>query len=150
MPDAPGVPDVQDLARPVLDLYGPHDDHDDDPAPPDTGPDTRYARAPLFPVDPDRYEAVRAATALDSDRYLKSGLSPVDCRQCGATVQVKKLAPGYTAVQWNSAALDRCAYFAEQRTAGADSRRTRSCPHLSQSIRDAAAEGRLGDTDSGD
>lgn len=143
-PDVPAVPAVDDLARSMLVLYGPHDDDQPDEA--DTGPDTRYARTPLFPVDPDRYEAMRAATERDSDRYLHSGLVPVDCRHCGATVEVKKLGPGYTSVQWNSASLKRCAHFAERRDAGHDSSRTRSCPHLAQSIRDAVADGQLAET----
>ncbi|WP_408066240.1 hypothetical protein [[Mycobacterium] nativiensis] len=129
----------------MLVLYGPHDDHDDEPAA-DSGPDTRYARQPLFPVDPDRYEAIRAATERDSERYLHSGLVPVECRHCRATVEVKKLGPGYTSVQWNSAAMNQCAYFTAEREAGHASSRNRGCPNLAKSIKHAVAEGHLEET----
>lgn len=126
----------------MLFMYGPHDD-DEEPGAEDDGPDTRYDRQPRFPIDSERYAMIRAATERDSDRYLHSGLAPVECRRCGATVEVKKLGPAYTAVQWNSASLGRCAHFGEQRDAGHNSSRTRSCPNLTQSIRHAVAEGLL-------
>ncbi|OBK88516.1 hypothetical protein [Mycolicibacter sinensis] len=143
--EVPDVPEVEALARSMLVLYGPHDDHDEhgDEPTADSGPDTRYARQPLFPVDPARYEAIRAATERDSERYLHSGLVPVECRHCRATVEVKKLGPGYTSVQWNSASLNQCAYFAAERDAGHDSSRNRGCPNLAKSIRHAVAEGHL-------
>lgn len=149
-PEVPDVPEVEALARSMLVLYGPHDDHDDHVEEPEgeSGPDTRYARQPLFPVDPDRYEAIRAATERDSDRYLHSGLVPVECRHCRANVGVKKLGPGYTSVQWNSAAMSQCAYFHAEREAGNDSSRNRGCPNLGKSIRHAIAEGSLEETSS--
>ena len=137
----PEPPEVSALAESMLFMYGPHDDHDDEPN--DGGPDTRYSRGPRFPIDSERYAMIRAATERDSDAYLHSGLVPVECRRCGTTVEVKKLGPAYTAVQWNSSSLGRCAHFAEERAAGRDSSRTRSCPHLTQSIRHAVAEGLL-------
>lgn len=147
-PEVPEVPGADDLARSMLVLYGPHDEHDDQPDADDSGPDTRYARQPLFPVDPARYEAIRAATERDSERYLHSGLVPVECRHCRATVEVKKLGPGYTSVQWNSASLKQCAYFTAEREAGHDSSRNRGCPNLAKSIRHAVAEGHLEETSS--
>lgn len=143
----PEFPGVDDLTRSMLALYGPHDDHDE-PEAADDGPDTRYARQPLFPVDPDRYEAMRAATERDSERYLHSGLAPVECRHCRAIVEVKKLGPGYTSVQWNSASLNQCAYFTAERAAGNASSRNRGCPNLAKSIRHAVAEGHLEETSS--
>lgn len=138
------VPDAGELARSMLMFYGPHDDHGEHgDSPDDDGPDTRYSRQPLFPVDPERYEAIRAATERDTDHYLHSGLMPVECRHCTATVEVKKLGPGYTSVQWNSAAVKQCAYFAAEREAGHASSRTRGCPKLSKSISHAVAEGHL-------
>lgn len=147
-PEEHGVPEVEDLARSMLVLYGPHDDDDHDEPGTDPGPDTRYARQPLFPVDPDHYEAIRAATERDSERYLYSGLAPVECRHCRATVEVKKLGPGYTSVQWNSASLNQCAYFAAEREAGHDTSRNRGCPNLAKSIKHAVAEGHLEETSS--
>ncbi|BBX13326.1 hypothetical protein MNVM_24070 [Mycobacterium novum] len=147
-PEERGVPAVEDLARPMLALYGPHDDHHDEPDTDDSGPDTRYSRQPLFPVDPARYEAIRAATERDSERYLHSGLVPVECRHCRASVEVKKLGPGYTSVQWSSESLTQCAFFAAERKAGHASSRSRGCPNLAKSIRHAVAEGHLEETSS--
>jgi hypothetical protein len=133
-------PDVDRLARSMLMLHGDHD-HDDEPAP--IGSGGSWSKAPDFADDPERAAAVRAATQADKTRYLTSGLQPVDCRFCHATVTVKRLGPGHTAVQWNTDASQRCAYFAELRATGEHSGRTRSCPKLADSIEHAVAEGCL-------
>lgn len=143
-PSDRAVPDVQDLADSMLVMYGGHDHHDahhDEPAGAVVA--RGWAKARSFADDPHRAAEIQAATGRDRDRYLSSGLTPVDCRRCGAMVSVKKLGPAYTAVQWNSAALVRCAHFAELRDRGHDSNRTRSCPSLTASIRHAVAEGLL-------
>lgn len=135
------TPDVDRLARSMLELHGAHDDDDH---PPGNGQSTgSWRKAPDFAEDPRRAAAVREATARDRERYLSAGLTPVDCRFCHATVAVKKLGPGYTAVQWNSEATQRCATFAELRASGGDSSRSRSCPRLADSIKHAVAEGCL-------
>ncbi|MCV7230745.1 hypothetical protein [Mycolicibacterium komossense] len=136
------APDVDELARSMVLLHGGHDDedHDHDHAAGRAGP---WSKAPNFASDPDRAAAVRAATARDRERYLTSGLAPVDCRFCHVTVEVKKLGPEHTAVQWNSEATARCAYFAEVRACGGQSSRSKSCPKLSDSIKHAVAEGCL-------
>jgi hypothetical protein len=134
------APDADRLARSMLALLG----HDDEEHP--TGhPDSHgtWSKAPDFASDPERAAAVRAASARDRERYLTAGLVPVDCRFCHVTVAVKKLGAGHTAVQWSSAATERCATFAEVRAGGGDSSRTRSCPRLTDSIRHAVAEGCL-------
>jgi len=95
--------------------------------------------SPTTRIAPPRSPRPRA----DRERYLTSGLLPVDCRFCHVTVTVKRLGPGHTAVQWNTAAAQRCAYFTEVRESGGDPARTRSCPKLSDSIEHAAAEGYL-------
>jgi hypothetical protein len=133
-------PDVDRLARSMLMLHGDHDH--DEPASAGNG-NGSWSKAPNFANDPDRAAAVQAATAADRTRYLTSGLQPVDCRFCHATVTVKRLGPGHTAVQWNSEASQRCAYFAELRATGEHSARTRSCPKLGDSIEHAVAEGCL-------
>jgi hypothetical protein len=134
-------PDVDRLARSMLSLRG--DDHDhDEPAPAGNGGGS-WSKAPDFADDPVRAAAVQAATQADTTRYLTSGLQPVDCRFCHATVNVKRLGPGHTAVQWNSEASQRCAYFAELRATGEHSARSRSCPKLGDSIEHAVAEGCL-------
>ena len=86
---------------------------------------------------------MREATQRDRERYLTSGLVSVDCRFCHVAVQVKKLGPGHTSVQWNTEASQRCAYFTEIRQSGGESARARSCPKLADSIKHAVAEGCL-------
>ncbi|HEY7052885.1 MAG TPA: hypothetical protein VH496_12255 [Mycobacterium sp.] len=131
------VPDVDQLARSMLLVHGAHDD--DDHAGRRGG-----GRSRARPVaDPRRAEELRAATARDRDRYLVSGLQPVDCRYCHVSVLVKKLGPEHTSVQWNSDASERCAYFAEVRESGGQTARSRSCPRLVDSIEHAIAEGVL-------
>ena len=133
-------PDVEDLARSMLLLHGPHDD--DHPVTADDDVAT-WAKAPDFADDPDRAARVHEATRRDRERYLTAGLADVDCRFCHASVKVKKLGAPYTAVQWNTAASGRCAYFAEVRAEGGSSARVPSCPRLGDSITHAVAEGCL-------
>ncbi len=133
-------PDVDRLARSMLMLHGDHHSHDE-PAPAARG--GSWPKPPAFRGDPERAAAVREATQADRTRYLTSGLQPVDCRFCHATVNVKRLGPGHTAVQWNTEASRRCAYFAELRASGVDSARSRTCPKLADSIEHAVAEGCL-------
>jgi hypothetical protein len=136
-------PDVDRLARSMLMLHGDHDSHDE-PAPAARGRRSgSCSKTPAFADNPERAAAVREATQADRTRYLTSGLQPVDCRFCHATVNVKRLGPGHTAVQWNTDAAQRCAYFAEQRATGEDSARMRACPRLADSIEHAVAEGCL-------
>lgn len=133
-------PDVDRLARSMLALLG---EHDDAHLPATGQSHGSWSKAPSFAGDPDRAAAVREATESDRERYLTSGLQPVDCRFCHVTVNVKKLGPGHTAVQWNTDASQRCAYFAELRASGVDSARTKSCPKLADSIKHAVSEGVL-------
>jgi hypothetical protein len=137
--DERNAPDVDRLARSMLMLYGAHDhDHHSN-----NGGTGIPSKAPNFASDPDRAAALREATQRDRERYLTTGLVPVDCRFCHVTVSVKKLAPTHTSVQWNSDASQRCAYFAEIRESGGDPARIRSCPKLADSIKHAVAEGCL-------
>ena len=139
--DQPAVPDVDRLARSMLTLYGDHHDHDESPAR-NGGPGT-WSKSRDFADDPQRAAEVAEASRADRERYLTSGLLPVDCRFCHITVTVRRLGPGHTAVQWNTQATQRCAYFSEIRESGGDTARARACPKLSDSIEHAAAEGYL-------
>jgi hypothetical protein len=141
--EAPEAPDVDQLARSMLRLYGAHDDHDDHDHNGGGSWTRSSSKPPDFATDPDRAAAVREATQRDRERYLTSGLASVDCRFCHVAVQVKKLGPEHTAVQWTTEASRRCAYFTEIRQAGGDSARARSCPKLADSIKHAVAEGCL-------
>lgn len=140
--DRPAVPDVDRLARSMLALHGDHHDHDHDRTP-STGGSRSWSKSRDFSNDPQRAAAVAEASRADRERYLTSGLKPVDCRFCHVTVNVRRLGPGHTAVQWNTDSSHRCAYFAEIRAAGGDPARTKACPRLSDSIEHAVAEGYL-------
>jgi len=134
------APDVDQLARSMLLLHGVHDD--DDHTHGETSNAARsWSKAPTF--GDDRAEALREATARDRERYLTSGLVSVDCRFCHVAVDVKKLGPSHTSVQWNTEATQRCAYFADIRESGGDPARERSCPKLAGSIKHAVSEGCL-------
>ena len=135
------VPDVDELTRSMLMLHGSHDD--DHHRRGDDRDVATWSKAPDFANDPDRAAAVHEATRQDRARYLTAGLADIDCRFCHASVKVKKLGAPYTAVQWNTEASDRCAYFAEIRAEGSTSARVRSCPRLGDSIKHAVAEGCL-------
>ncbi|MBV9350887.1 MAG: hypothetical protein JOZ23_05055 [Mycobacterium sp.] len=136
-------PDVDRLAESMLALHGGHDSDHETPQAAHGRRSGSWAKASPFANDPERAAVVREASQRDRERYLTSGLQPVDCRFCHATVTVKKLGPGHTAVQWNSDALQRCAHFTEIRTSGGDSARTKACPKLTDSIKHAVAEGCL-------
>jgi hypothetical protein len=140
--DQPAVPDVDRLARSMLLLHGDHHDHDERPNR-TGGSGESWSKSRDFTNDPQRAAAVADASRADRDRYLTSGLLPVDCRFCHVTVTVRRLGPGHTAVQWNTEASQRCAHFTGVRESGGDTARTRSCPKLSDSIEHAVAEGYL-------
>ncbi|MGD9621849.1 MAG: hypothetical protein AB7G47_18315 [Mycolicibacterium sp.] len=136
-------PDVDRLARSMLLLHGGHDDDDHHHGAEEELGSRSWRKAPDFASDPLRAAAIREDTQRDRERYLTAGLVAVDCRFCHVAVQVKKLGPAHTAVQWNSEATRRCAHFTEVRESGGDPARQRSCPRLLDSIRHAVAEGCL-------
>jgi len=129
----------------MLLLHGDLDDHRSPADADGASPPKSWAKSRDFSNDPQRAAAVAEASRADRERYLTSGLKPVDCRFCHVTVTVRRLGPGHTAVQWNTEASQRCAHFAEIRNSGGDTARTRSCPKLADSIEHAVAEGYLGD-----
>ena len=120
------APDVDRLARAMLMLHGSHDDEDHAHGDSSEEAAATWSKAPTF--DGDRAEALREATQRDRDRYLTSGLVSVDCRFCHVSVDVKKLGPAYTSVQWNTEATQRCAFFSEIRESGGQPASARSCP----------------------
>jgi hypothetical protein len=131
------IPDVDRLARSMLLVHGAHDEAAGTRRGNGTTP--RRVTAP----DPRRAAELHEATERDRERYLSSGLQPVDCRFCHVSVLVKKLGPGHTSVQWNAEAAQRCAYFADVRESGGVTACSRSCPRMSDSIDHAIAEGIL-------
>lgn len=62
-------------------------------------------------------------------------MQPVDCATCGTTVQVSKVSAAQTTIQWQ---VDSSACPERARLAVGD-----TCPHLSDSIRDAVLDGRV-------
>ncbi|HXA89919.1 MAG TPA: hypothetical protein VNW96_15410, partial [Mycobacterium sp.] len=123
--DQPAIPDVDQLARSMLLLHGDHHDHDDhDDASARNGGSGSWSKSRDFTNDPPRAAAVAEASRADRERYLSSGLQPVDCRYCHVQVTVRRLGPGHTAVQWNTESSQRCAHFAEVRESGGDTART--------------------------
>jgi hypothetical protein len=140
--DHPAVPDVDRLVRSMLLLHGDDHDHDERPARAGRNGDS-WSKSRDFANDPQRAAAVAEATRADRERYLTSGLQPLDCRFCHVTVTVRKLGPGHTAVQWNTEASQRCAFFAEVRQSGGETARIKACPRLADSIEHAVAEGYL-------
>jgi hypothetical protein len=134
-----GAPDVDRLARAMLMLHGAHDD--DDHTHGSGNSSGTWSKAPVF--NGDRAAALREATQRDRERYLGSGLVSIDCRFCHVSVDVKKLGPAHTSVQWNTEATRRCAYFSEIRESGGDPARAKACPKLADSIKHAVAEGCL-------
>ncbi|MCV7379765.1 hypothetical protein BST11_16860 [Mycobacterium alsense] len=139
--EQPPVPDVDRLARSMLLLHGDHHDHEDAPA--SDGGSGSWQKSRDFTDDPQRAADVAEASRAERERYLTSGLLPVDCRFCHVTVTVRRLGPGHTAVQWNTEAWERCAHFAAVRESGGDTARVKSCPKLTDSIEHAVAEGYL-------
>jgi len=132
----------------MLLLHGDGHDHDERPSSSDGNGGARAGLASKsrdFSNDPQRAAAVAEASRADRERYLSSGLLPVDCRFCHVTVTVRRLGPGHTAVQWNTEAWQRCAHFTDVRNSGGDTARIRSCPKLTDSIEHAVAEGYLGE-----
>ncbi|HET9876903.1 MAG TPA: hypothetical protein VFQ37_14230, partial [Mycobacterium sp.] len=100
--DQPAVPDVDRLARSMLQLHGDHHDHEEEPARDDGS--GSWSKSGDFANDPQRAAAVAEASRADRERYLNSGLLPVDCRFCHVRVTVRRLGPGHTAVQWSTEA----------------------------------------------
>lgn len=135
------APDVDQLARSMLLLHGVHDDDEHAVGGQPTEEPRLWSKAPTF--GDERAKALQEATARDRERYLRSGLVSIDCRFCHVAVDVKKLGPAHTSVQWNTEATRRCAYFAEIRETGGDPARVPSCPRLADSIKHAVAEGCL-------
>jgi hypothetical protein len=138
------TPDAERLARSMLQLLGHAEEDGAHGHAVSTAPSNgSWSKAPDFADDPTRAAVVREATVADRQRYLTAGLAPVSCRFCHVTVSVRKLGPEHTAVQWNSEASERCAYFSEIRNDGGEPSRSRSCPRMSDSIKHAVAEGCL-------
>jgi hypothetical protein len=68
---------------------------------------------------------------------------PVQCRECDASVLAAKFSVQHTSVQWDAAAVGRCAEFAARRAVGEQTPLIERCGAMRASIESAALEGRL-------
>jgi hypothetical protein len=68
---------------------------------------------------------------------------PVQCAECGAVVQAAKFSVQHTSVQWDAAAVRRCAEFARRAVAGEQTPLIERCDAMLASIETAVREGRL-------
>lgn len=102
-----------------------------------------WAKAPDFADQPARQAAVRAQTAVDKQRYLDEGLTPLRCQACQAEVLVRKASAHQTSVQWAERPDTHCPIFAQLTAHGARPGRPESCPSLDKSIERAIDEGVL-------
>jgi hypothetical protein len=73
----------------------------------------------------------------------QSRYCPVECAECGAVVLAAKFSSQHTSVQWDAAAVRRCAEFTRRRTAGERTPLIERCEAMRGSIELAALDGRL-------
>jgi hypothetical protein len=67
----------------------------------------------------------------------------VTCGECGAVVLAAKFSVQHTSVQWDSAAVRRCAEFARRTAVGEQTPLIERCSAMRGSIEAAALDGRL-------
>jgi hypothetical protein len=90
-------------------------------------------------------DASRAALAAGAARpdERRFWYCPVQCAECGAVVQAAKFSVEHTSVQWDAAAVRRCAEFARRAGAGEQIPLIERCEAMRASIESAVREGRL-------
>ena len=67
----------------------------------------------------------------------------VRCSDCGAVVLAAKFSTQHTSVQWDAAAVRRCAEFGRRVAAGEQTPLIERCEAMRASIDDAAVDGQL-------
>ena len=67
----------------------------------------------------------------------------VTCAECGAVVLAAKFSVHHTSVQWDAAAVRRCAEFARRAAAGDQTALIERCGAMRASVQTAALAGRL-------
>ena len=73
----------------------------------------------------------------------QSRYCPVECGTCGAVVRAAKFSFQHTSVQWDAAALRRCAEFARRAAAGEHTPLIERCASMRASLEAAALSGDL-------
>jgi hypothetical protein len=91
-------------------------------------------------TDASRAPWLNAAARPDERRFR---YCPVRCAECGVVVQAAKFSMQHTSVQWDIAAVRRCAEFAQRTGAGEQTALIERCDALRASIETAVREGRL-------
>ena len=67
----------------------------------------------------------------------------VECAVCGALVRAAKFSVQHTSVQWDAAAVSRCAEFARRTAVGEQTPLIERCGSMRESVEAAALSGRL-------
>jgi hypothetical protein len=84
-----------------------------------------------------------AQSVLARPDERRSEYRSVACGRCGAVVLAAKFSIQHTSVQWDEAALRRCAEFARRVAAGEQTPLIERCEAMRSSIDAAALDGRL-------
>ncbi|HLS77345.1 MAG TPA: hypothetical protein VK083_11195 [Nocardia sp.] len=100
-----------------------------------------WAKAPDFADQPERRAAVQAQTALDRQRYLEDGMTPLHCQGCHTRVLVRKYSAHQTSIQWTEPPKTHCPVFARLAEEGARPGRPETCGQLEKTIKWAVDEG---------
>ena len=87
------------------------------------------------------WDALPGGGARPDER--QSRYSAVECSTCGAVVLAAKFSVQHTSVQWDAAAVRRCAEFTRRTAVGEQTPLIERCGAMRASIESAAVEGRL-------
>jgi hypothetical protein len=87
------------------------------------------------------WEALPGGAARPDERH--SQYHAVECSQCGAIVRAAKFSLQHTSVQWDAAAVLRCAEFARRAAGGEPTALIERCDSMRDSIDAAVRAGRL-------
>lgn len=90
---------------------------------------------------PADWRPLPGGTARPDERH--ASYREVECRACGAVVLAAKFSVHHTSVQWDAAAVRRCAEFARRAAAGEQTALVERCASMRASIEAAALAGRL-------
>jgi len=82
-------------------------------------------------------------TAVVRQDERQSRYCEVECAACGAVVRAAKFSVQHTSVQWDAAAVARCAEFERRTALGEQTPLIERCASMRESIEAAALSGRL-------
>lgn len=97
---------------------------------------------PLLPLD-GQQSAQRAPGEPSRRDERRPDYRSVRCSACGAVVLAAKFSIQHTSVQWDAAAVSRCAEFGRRMAAGEQTPLIERCEAMRASIDAAAIDGRL-------